>query len=379
MKRLAIILALCGLAACGRQDAAETQPPAPSAPAAATAPQPAVGTNVVVENQVTTRGSGETDWRAALVDGPVRYLDEISTGADGRLEIALLDRSALSFGPNASLKIDHSVVELSPTAAGVAISVSKGAFRFVSGSRDGSAESVSFQTPTAAIGIRGTIIEGVVGPEALTALGTEGEAAYADLTGDPATATLIILREGVIAVTVDGRETRIERPGQAVVLLGRRASPPFALAPPADRRLQRMLPPLSDRPNDPRAPDRRPGPGPVQGRGLQRPPIGDGGLRGPLTATPSQGPGPQAGPGVPQRGDARTAAPPPAGVIDRPATAPPAEAPPQRPGPQAGSGGPQRGDARTAAPPLARAIDRPATPPPAAARPNTPPPPPPRL
>jgi hypothetical protein len=331
MKRLAIILALCGLAACGRQDAAETPPPAPAAPAAATAPQPAVGTNVVVENQVTTRGFGETDWRAALVDGPVRYLDEISTGADGRLEIALLDRSALSFGPNASLKIDHSVVELSPTAAGVAISVSKGAFRFVSGSRDGSAESVSFQTPTAAIGIRGTIIEGVVGPEALTVLGTAGEAAYAELTGDPATATLIILREGVIAVTVDGRETRIELPGQAVVLLGRRASPPFALAPPADRQLQRMLPPLSDRPNDPRAPDPRPGPRPDPG--LQRPPIGDGGLRGPLTAAPPQGPGPLAGPGVPRRADAPTAVPPPGREIDRPATAAPAEARPGAPPP----------------------------------------------
>lgn len=325
MKRLAIILALCGLAACGRQDAAETPPPAPSAPATTTttAPQPAVGTNVVVENQVTTRGFGETDWRAALVDGPVRYLDEITTGSDGRLEIALLDRSALSFGPNASLKIDHSVVELSPNAAGVAISVSKGAFRFISGSRDGSAESVSFQTPTAAIGIRGTIIEGVVGPEALTVLGGEAEAAYADLTGDPATATLIILREGVIAVTVDGRETRIERPGLAVVLRGRRASPPFELAAPADRRLQRILPRRDDRPNDPRAPDRRPGPGP----GLQRPPLGDGGLRGPQAADRPLGSGPQIGPGLRQRADSQPVVGPQGTAMERPLTQPPAPAP----------------------------------------------------
>lgn len=205
------------------------------------AAQTPIGVNAVVENSVRTRSTGESGWRPSVVDGTVREADAIVTGADSRLLIRMRDESVLTVGANAALNVDRFVIDTEADPAGVMVSMVRGAFRFVSGSRGAERERVAFRTPTATIGIRGTIIEAAVGTEALELL---DEAAGTPVPGDdPDQAAVIVLVEGEIEIEVDGVRRIVREPGQAVAVRGRRLSDPFRLSPEAGQRLAGRLPP----------------------------------------------------------------------------------------------------------------------------------------
>ena len=246
--------------------------------------QTPVGVNAVVENSVQTRSVGESGWRASVVDGTVRQADAIATGAESRLLIQLRDQSVLTVGANAALTVDRFVIDAEAEPAGVLVSMLRGAFRFVSGSRGAEREQVAFRTPTATIGIRGTIIEAAVGTEALDLLDSE---AGTPLPGDdPDQAAVIVLVEGEIEIEVDGVRRLVREPGQAVAVRGRRVSEPFRLSPEAGRRLAGRLPP-----REPGGPGARP-----QGQGPQGQQSQGQGTRGPGDRTAPSRPG-SAGPG----------------------------------------------------------------------------------
>ena len=241
------------------------------------AAQTPVGVNALVENSVQTRSVGESGWRPSVVDGTVRQADAIVTGADSRLLIRLRDQSVLTVGANAALNVDRFVIDTETDPAGVLVSMARGAFRFVSGSRGTERERVAFRTPTATIGIRGTIIEAAVGSEALELL--DGEAGTPVPGDEPDQAAVIVLVEGEIEIEVDGVRRIVSEPGQAVVVRGRRVSEPFRLSPEAGQRLAGRLPP--------REPG-GPGPGP-QGQG----PEGQGPQGQPAQGQGAQGQGAQ--------------------------------------------------------------------------------------
>ncbi len=207
-------------------------------PAAA---QTRVGVNATVENSVRTRSVGDRGWHPSVVNGAVHQADAIVTGDASRLSIALLDQSVLTVGSNASLTVDRFVIDTEADPAGVLVSLVQGAFRFVSGSRGAEPERVAFRTPTATIGIRGTIIEAAVGTEAVNLLDSEGGTAVPG--DDPEQTALIVLVEGEIEIEVDGQRRIVSEPGQAVAVRGRRVSEPFRLSPEAGQRLAGRLPP----------------------------------------------------------------------------------------------------------------------------------------
>lgn len=204
------------------------------------AAQTPVGVNAVVENSVQTRSVGESGWRPSVVDGTVRQADAIVTGVDSRLLIRLRDQSVLTVGANAALNVDRFVIDTEADPAGVLVSMVRGAFRFVSGSRGAERERVAFRTPTATIGIRGTTIEAAVGTEALELL--DGEAGTPVPGDDPDQTAVIVLVEGEIEIEVDGVRRIVREPGQAVSVRGRRVSEPFRLSPEAGQRLAGRLP-----------------------------------------------------------------------------------------------------------------------------------------
>lgn len=248
------------------------------------AAQTPVGVNALVENSVQTRSVGESGWRPSIIDGTVRQADAIVTGADSRVLIRLRDQSVLTVGANAALNVDRFVIETEAEPAGVLVSMVRGAFRFVSGSRGAERERVAFRTPTATIGIRGTIIEAAVGTEALELL--DGEAGTPIPGDDPDQTAVIVLVEGEIEIEVDGVRRIVREPGQAVAVRGRRVSEPFRLSPAAGQRLAGRLPP------------REPGAGPQgqapqgQGPGGQ-PPQGQTPQGQPTQGQGAQGSGPQ--------------------------------------------------------------------------------------
>ena len=319
------------------------------------AAQTPVGVNALVENSVQTRSVGASGWRPSVVDGTVRQADAIVTGADSRLLIQLRDQSVLTVGANAALNVDRFVIDTEAEPAGVLVSLVRGAFRFVSGSRGAERERVAFRTPTATIGIRGTIIEAAVGMDALELL--DGEAGTPVPGNDPDQTAVIVLVEGEIEIEVDGVRRIVREPGQAVAVWGRRVSEPFRLSPEAGRRLAGRLPP-----REPGGPGAGPqgqgqqgqGPGgqPPQGQQPQGQGSQGSGPQGQGQAPQGQTPQGQAPQGQTPQGEAPKGQTPQGqapqgrgtrGQGDRSGPSRPGSAGPgQQPGPGAGPGGGQR-------------------------------------
>ncbi|MBA3048452.1 MAG: FecR family protein [Alphaproteobacteria bacterium] len=199
-----------------------------------------VGVNQRVENQVTTAAAGQTDWRPSVVGADVSFGDRIATAAASRLEVSLLDRSTLTVGANARIDVDRFVYDPERGVAGVAVSVLRGVFRFASDNRGAQPEPIAFRTPGSAIGIRGTLIEGVVGPEAVAFLA--GVPGAPDLSAEADSAAVIILRQGAIGVAVSGQSVILDRPVQMVALTRTRLYSPFDVSGETTRRFEALLP-----------------------------------------------------------------------------------------------------------------------------------------
>lgn len=242
-----------------------------------------VGINRLVENAVTTSPAGQSDWAPSVTGADVNFGDRIATGAASRLEVGLLDRSLLTVGANARLEIDRFVYDPGRGMAGVAVSVLSGAFRFASDNPGPAGEPIAFRTPGTAIGIRGTIIEGVVGPEAVAFLA--GVPGAPDLSAEADSAAVIILREGAIGIEVNGQSVVLERPVQMVALTRTRLYPPFGATAETDRRFEALLP---SRTGPPVAPPVAPPPpaDPVRPPPTPQPAAPDPDLRPPPTRTP---------------------------------------------------------------------------------------------
>jgi hypothetical protein len=234
----------------------------------AAAPQ-VVGINAAVLNDVRIRSAGTPQPRPAVVRQRVALADQIQTGQRSQLQVLLLDKSVFTVGANAQLMIDRFVYDPA-SGKSFAASVAKGAFRFMSGRSDrGGSASVS--TPVATIGIRGTIFDGVVGPDAI-AIASGERGIDRSIRGDPATASLIILRgpgkrtqgkalAGAITVTAAGQTVSLDQPLLAAYVPARGVAPigPFTISLSGLARVQALIfpslaeqlanrPPIADTP-----------------------------------------------------------------------------------------------------------------------------------
>jgi hypothetical protein len=211
------------------------------AAAAYAAPQ-AIGINAAIRNQVMTRAATETALRPAVLKARVSLGDAVETARASVLQILLLDRTSFTVGSNARVTIDRFVYDPNRKASAVGASVARGAFRFLSGrSVHGMPGQTAIKTPVASIGVRGTMFEGVVGPDAVRIALGEAALANRSLKIDNQTATLVVLRgpgpaagalRGAIDVTAYGQTVAVDSPGLAVFVAGPEQPPsaPFPLS-----------------------------------------------------------------------------------------------------------------------------------------------------
>lgn len=210
--------------------------------------QEAVGVNAAIRNNIRTQGAGESTLRPAALRGQVRTGDVFVSGAQSQLQILLRDQSIFTVGSNARVTIDRFVIDTNRNAGGASASVARGAFRFVSGR--GGARSGAVRTPVVSIGVRGTVVETVVGPDALSVL--DGHPGLPPFTGSPDDATLIVLRgpgprgsgldtPGAIDVTSGDSTFTLERPGLALFASAGGVFGPFELSDEASARLGALL------------------------------------------------------------------------------------------------------------------------------------------
>jgi hypothetical protein len=124
-----------------------------AAPAFAAAPN--IGATETVKNDVSHELAGAS---GKLNQGDPVYRSEIvKTGQQSTAKLVFLDSTNLAVGPISRVVLDRFVYEGAESGQTVAVKLSKGLFRFTTGALDKNAYSVT--TPTAAIGVRGTVLD----------------------------------------------------------------------------------------------------------------------------------------------------------------------------------------------------------------------------
>jgi hypothetical protein len=117
--------------------------------------QTRVSEAAVIQNQVV-RLTGSASSQINVGDGLLR--DEVvRTGLDSAARLVMADNTNLSLGPNATLKLDRTVFDDEHSYRDIAISLTTGAFRFVTGHSEKAAYKIT--TSIATIGVRGTILD----------------------------------------------------------------------------------------------------------------------------------------------------------------------------------------------------------------------------
>jgi hypothetical protein len=139
LRNRVVLLAVLCLAACGA---------APRAHA-----QTRIGEAAVVKNEVV---NVSTTTQINVGDGVLRD-ETVRTGADSAARLVMADSTNLSLGANASLKLDRSVFNDEKSYKDIAIRLTSGAFRFVTGHSEKTAYKIT--TPLATIGVRGTTLD----------------------------------------------------------------------------------------------------------------------------------------------------------------------------------------------------------------------------
>jgi hypothetical protein len=155
--------------------------------------QTRVGEAAVVKNEVV-RVMGSASSQINVGDGVLR--DEIvRTGLDSATRLVMADSTNLSLGPSATIKLDRTVFNDEHSYRDIAIRLTTGAFRFVTGHSEKTAYKIT--TPLATIGVRGTILD---------ILSQRGK-------------TTVVLQEGASRVCATGGQCiELTQPGDTAVI-----------------------------------------------------------------------------------------------------------------------------------------------------------------
>jgi hypothetical protein len=166
-----LLLALPGGGSTLRADdtpAPNNPPPAAPVPAAAT-PAPAtdnqpdqIGRSILVVNDVDGQ-FGDAPAKHLAVNDDIVFAEDITTGPDAKTVLEFRDGSTFEIGPDAALRIDSFVFNPEESTSHKTIDVSRGVFRYVSGFV-ASDQDAKITTPSGQMGIRGSVVEGIVDP-----------------------------------------------------------------------------------------------------------------------------------------------------------------------------------------------------------------------
>jgi hypothetical protein len=167
---------------------------------AAAAEKTTIGNARTVVKTVT--GTLDANLRQINLLDDIYHNELIETGDESATEFVFLDETKLALGPNSSLVIDRFVFDPEPGKASFVMTATAGVFRFVSGKLP--KKSYEIHTPTATIGVRGTVLSVIVIPG-----GMEGKPARVNVT----------VEEGVAEITSClGERVSLVRPGASTTV-----------------------------------------------------------------------------------------------------------------------------------------------------------------
>jgi hypothetical protein len=124
------------------------------------APSIEVGTTVLTKKKVT--GIIDLEERDLKKGFRVFRNELVRTGPESQAELRLDDNTKLALGPDAELRLDEFAVSGGSDAKSIAVRLLKGTLRFLTGRN--SSEVYKIETPSATIGVRGTVFDLYIGP-----------------------------------------------------------------------------------------------------------------------------------------------------------------------------------------------------------------------
>jgi ferric-dicitrate binding protein FerR (iron transport regulator) len=131
-----------------------------------------IGSAVIARNQVDAL-TGATPNRISVGD-EVFANETVRTGEDSNGKFVFTDETNLAMGPKSTVKLDRFVFADEANYSTAALRLTQGAFRFITGNSQKRAYEI--ETPTATIGVRGTIVDIKVVKGATTVALQEGNA-----------------------------------------------------------------------------------------------------------------------------------------------------------------------------------------------------------
>ncbi len=208
---------------------ADDAPPANNAPPTVpsdTAPVQ-IGRSILVVKDVDGQ-LGDAPAHRMKINDDVLFSEDITTGADAKTVIEFRDGSTFEIGADAVVRIDSFIFNPEESTSHKAVQVTRGVFRYVSG-YVASDQDTKITTPAGEIGIRGSVVEGIVDPSIPDFLYVgEGNATFTNRAGSSD-----LIAGGSIAVP------------SATTAPMAAASMPAAVAAQAVQVIERRLPPRS--------------------------------------------------------------------------------------------------------------------------------------
>ncbi|MBI5624997.1 MAG: FecR domain-containing protein [Elusimicrobia bacterium] len=196
-----------------------------------------IGAAAAVRGGVSARAPGQAVGRVMESGKEVYLRDAVTTDADGRMQVLLLDETVFTIGPNSSLILDEFVYDPAKGSGRMTARVTKGVFRFVTGkiARE-TPSNMRVKLPVGVIGIRGTIVAAkIFSPTKATAI----------LVG-PGPRNNASERPGQIVVTAAGKDSTASRPGMAIDVTPAGPSAPYIAPPNLVNEVASDLAPKSD-------------------------------------------------------------------------------------------------------------------------------------
>jgi hypothetical protein len=169
--------------------------------------QARVGEAVVVQNEVIRVGASAST-QINVGDGVLR--DEVvRTGLASAARLVMADNTNLSLGPSATIKLDRTVFNDEHSYREIAVRLTTGAFRFVTGNSEKTAYKIT--TPLASIGVRGTILD---------ILSQQGKTTQqGQTTLSQRAQTTVVLQEGAsIVCTLSFQCVQLTQPGDTAIV-----------------------------------------------------------------------------------------------------------------------------------------------------------------
>lgn len=188
-----------------------------------------VGRNSAVKGSVNIKSIDDEISRKAIVKDPVFLGDNVNSKIGSSLQVLLKDKSTFTVGPQCDMVIDKFVYDPDKNTNSLSAKVKKGMFRFTSGNvSKTNPDEIIVETPTATMGIRGTMVEVLVGPEAFLCSKHEN-ILVPGVPLDHAGATLVILRgpgdnhttknrKGEVVISSGGHDVVLTKAGTGVLV-----------------------------------------------------------------------------------------------------------------------------------------------------------------